>query len=272
MRLEHKNGRRPWSRAISRDSHYHFCMRILRILVLTAAGIAIFSAQPADAQASRDIVLRFHKAGDTLSIRNATVTVDHVIEAGVTDASGRVRIPDLADDGHIVEATATGYESIFDNFKSGPDSKQPIEFEMRAVPPAVKAKGLLTELHLAGFESRRAKAAGTFFTRAQLDKAAGRPMTNLLKVDARAFIAAGPKSESFVALASPASSSKPCYAAIVLDGLRIYPFMDANPTDLDKLFAEQFAAVEFYSRPALVPAELKDASTCGALVLWSRDK
>lgn len=212
-----------------------------------------------------------HKAGDTASVRNATVTVDHVIEAGVTDASGKVRIPDLEDGGHIVEAVATGYESIFDNFTSGPDVKQPIEFELRAVPPPAKPKGQNTELHFAGFESRRAKAVGTFFTRAQLDKARGRPMTNLLKIDANAVIVAGPGAESYAALSSQPTAAGPCYAAVVLDGLRVYPFTGAKPPDLDKLFAEQFVGVEFYPRPALVPAELKDASTCGALVLWSGD-
>ena len=242
-------------------------MRTIRILFVTCAGAAIFAAQTAHAQGTRDVVIRLHKAGDTLSIKGAPVTVDHVIEAGTTDATGRVKIPDLEDGGHIVEVTATGYESIFDNFNSGPDVKQPIEFALRAVPKAEKPKGTMTELHVADFDRRRLKAVGTFFTGAQLDKARGRPMTNLLKVDAKAVIVAGPGNESYAAL----DASGTCYAAVVLDGLRIYPYAGAKPLDLDKIFAEQFAAVEFYARPALVPAELKDASTCGALVLWSRD-
>ena len=38
----------------------------------------------------------------------------------------------------------------------------------------------------------------------------------------------------------------------------------------DKIFTEQLAGLEYYSRPAMVPAELRDAAACGALVLWSR--
>ena len=231
----------------------------------------MLSAHHAGAQDSRPVVLRLHKAGDTLSIRNAQVTVDHVIEAGTTDSAGRVRIPDLEDGGHIVEAIVSGYESIFDNFKSGPDVKQPIEFEMRAFAPVVKAKGQMTELHQADFDSRRTRGAGTFFSRAQLDKASGRPLSNFLKVDAKALIVAGPHGESFVASESQANASSPCYAAVVRDGLRIYPFAGAAPPDLDKIFTEDLAALEFFRRPALVPAELKDSSTCGALVLWSRN-
>src|SRR5437867_13134379 len=62
-----------------------------------------------------------------------------------------------------------------------------------------------------------------------------------------------------------------CYAAVVRDGVRIYPFGGAKPPDLDKIFAEELAGIELYARSATVPAELRDAATCGALVLWTRD-
>jgi hypothetical protein len=70
---------------------------------------------------------------------------------------------------------------------------------------------------------------------------------------------------------SPPRASSPCYAAVVRDGVRIYPFAGANPPDLDKIFAEQLAGIELYARSAAVPAELRDAASCGALVLWTRD-
>jgi hypothetical protein len=122
-----------------------------------------------------------------------------------------------------------------------------------------------------GFDARRTKGQGTFFTRAQLDAASGRPLANLLKTDAGAFIVSGPHGESQLAMRSPASASSPCYAAVVRDGVRIYPFGGAQPPDLDKIFAEQLVGIELYARSATVPAELRDAATCGALVLWTRD-
>jgi hypothetical protein len=57
---------------------------------------------------------------------------------------------------------------------------------------------------------------------------------------------------------------------VVRDGVRLYPFEDANPPDLDKIFTDDLAGVEFYARAALAPAELREAAACGALVLWSR--
>jgi len=246
-------------------------MRIVRALCLASVIAAVLSAGVAGAQVTREVVLRLHRAGDTVSIRGATVTIDHTIEAGNTDSAGIVRIPELEDGGHIVEVVAKGYQAYFDNFKSGPNIAQPIQLELLPVPAAdtARAKGQKTDLTFAGFTARRTKGQGKFFTRVQLDVASGRPLANVLKTDAGAFIASGPHGESRLAMRSSASS--PCYAAVVRDGVRIYPFAGANPPDLDKIFAEELSGVELYARPAAVPAGLRDAATCGALVLWSRD-
>ena len=51
-------------------------------------------ARVAGAQDSREVVIRLYRAGDvTASVRGATVTIDHSIEAGNTDSAGIVRIP-----------------------------------------------------------------------------------------------------------------------------------------------------------------------------------
>lgn len=248
-------------------------MRIVRVLCLASVGAAVLSARVAGAQDTREVAIRLHRAGDTLSIRGAAVTIDHTIEAGNTDSAGIVRIPDLLDGGHIIEVVARGYQAYFDNFVSGANVEQPIQLELLPIPPSdtAKTKGQTTDLKFAAFDARRAKGQGKFFTRAQLDRASGRPLANLLKIDAGAFIVSGPHGESQLAMRSPASASSPCYAAVVRDGLRIYPFAGANPPDLDKIFAEELAALELYARPATVPAELRDAATCGVLVLWTRD-
>lgn len=248
-------------------------MRIVRLRCLTAVAAAVLSAHVARAQDTREVVLHLRRAGDTVSIRGASVTIDHTIEAGITDAAGIVRIPDLEDGGHIVEVVARGYQAYFDNFKSGANIKQPIQLELLpvAISDTAKAKGQATELKFATLGARRTKGQGKFFTRAQLDAASGRPLSNLLKTDAGAFIVSGPSGESLLAMKSPGSASSPCYAAVVRDGARIYPLAGAAPLDLDKIFAEQLAAVELYARPTTVPSELRDAARCGALVLWTRD-
>ncbi len=247
-------------------------MRIVRVFCLAFAAAAALSARAA-AQDTREVVLRLHRAGDTVSIRGAAVTIDHTIEAGNTDANGIVRIPDLEDGGHIIEVVVRGYQAYFDNFNTGANVRQPIQFELLPVlaSDTAKAKGQKTELKFAAFDARRTKGQGKFFTLAQLDAASGRPLANLLKTDAGAFMAAGPRGESWLALKATASASSPCYAAVVRDGVRVYPFTGAKPPDLDKAFAEQFAGIELYAGPATVPAELRDAAKCGALVLWTRD-
>jgi hypothetical protein len=248
-------------------------MRTVRLLCLASISAVVLLARVAGAQDTRDVVLHLHRAGDTLSIRGASVLIDHTIDAGYTDAAGNVRVPDLLDGGHIIEVVARGYQAYFDNFNTGANIPQPIQLELLPVVAAdtAKAKGQKTDLKFAGFEARRTKGQGKFFTRAQLDAATGRPLSNLLKTDAGAFLADGPHGESQLAIKSPASASSPCYSAVVRDGLRLYPYPGANPPDLDKVFAEQLAGIELYAGPAMVPAELHDAARCGALVLWTRD-
>jgi len=247
-------------------------MRIVRVLCLSFVTAAVLSVRVVGAQDTREVVLRLHRAGDTLSIRGAAVTIDHTIEAGNTDSAGIVRIPDLLDGGHIIEVVARGYQAYFDNFVSGASIKQPIQLELLPIPASdtARAKGQNTDLKFAGFNARRTKGQGKFFTRAQLDKASGRPLANLLKTDAGAFFVPGPRGESQLAVRSSPTTSSPCYSAVVRDGVRIYPFANANPPDLDKIFAEELSGVELYARAAAVPAELRDATPCGALVLWSR--
>lgn len=229
------------------------------------------SASVAGAQDTRDVVLHVHRAGDTLSIRGAVVTVDHVIEVGNTDSAGNARVPDLDDGGHIVEVVAHGYQAYFDNFNVGAKVPQPVQLELIPIPVSdtAKDKGQHTDLKFAGFDARRTKGQGKFFTRAQLDAASGRPLANVLKTDAGANIVAGPGGESELAMRSAAKA--PCYAAVVRDGVRIYPYAGAHPPDLDKIFPEQLVGIEFYAGSAAVPAELHDAASCGALVLWTRD-
>jgi hypothetical protein len=238
---------------------------------LASVGAALLSANEASAQGTRDVVLRLHRAGDTVSIRGAAVTIDHTIEAGFTDAAGIVRVPDLEDGGHIIEVVARGYQAYFDNFVTGEKIPMPIQLELLPVVASdtAKTKGQKTTLTLAGFDARRTKGQGKFFTRTQLDAATGRPLSNLLKTDAGAFFVNGPAGESELAMRSSSASSH-CYSAVVRDGLRIYPFPGAQPPDLDKIFAEQLSGIELYVRPATVPAELHDAASCGVLVLWSR--
>ncbi len=135
-------------------------------------------------------------------------------------------VPDLDDGGHIVEVVAHGYQTFEDNFNTGPNLPQPVQLVLLPIlaSDTAKAKGQRTDLTLAGFDARRTRGQGKFFTRAQLDAASGRPLAGLLKMDAGAFIVPGPHGESELALRSPASASLPCYAAVVSDGVRIHPF------------------------------------------------
>jgi hypothetical protein len=242
-------------------------MKLAHALYLTLAASGMLLSRETFAQDSRAAVIRFRKAGDTVAVRGAEVTIDHTIVA-VTDSAGIVRIPNFEDGGHIVEAVATGYQVYFDNFVSGPGVPTPIDLEIQALVEVPKPKTLPTELRLSDFEKRRALAQGKFFTLAQLKAASDRPLANFLKVDAGAYLASGPHGESYLALRGQPSAAAPCYATVVRDGRRLYPVDALSPPNLDRIFTDDLASFELY--PGAVPAELGVASKCGALVLWSR--
>lgn len=242
-------------------------MKIAHRLSLGAVAAALLLAPDARAQDARTVLLRFRKSGDTVAIRNAQITIDHTIET-TTDSLGIARVPDLEDGGHIVEAVAKGYQAFFDKFVSGPTAPTPIDLEILPIVAAAKPKGQATELQAAGFDQRRVKGVGRFFTPAQLKAAEGRPLANFLKVDAGAFIASGPNGESLLASRAGSKPGAPCYATVVRDGLRIFPFESATPPDLDKIFTDDLSRIELY--PGAMPAELKGTPACGAMVLWSR--
>lgn len=241
-------------------------MKLANALLLTVAAGGMLFASAASAQDVRAIQLRFRKAGDsTVLIRGAQVRVDHTIDV-VTDSAGIARIPELEDGGHIVEVVAKGYEAYFDNFVTGP-GPQPIDLEIRAFVEPPKPKSEPTNLKAADFAKRRALGVGKFFTLEQMKAADGRPLANFLKVDAGAYIATGPNDESFLASRALSRPSAPCYAAVVRDGLRIYPVENVPPPNLDKIFTDNISSIEFY---ATTPATLGVVSKCGTLVLWSR--
>ncbi|MGV3710189.1 MAG: hypothetical protein ACO1Q7_15240 [Gemmatimonas sp.] len=240
-------------------------MKLRNALFLAGAAAGMLIADSASAQDARPIQLRFRKAGDsTVVIKGAEVRIDHEIDL-VTDSMGIAHVPMIDDGGHIVEVVAKGYQAFFTNFVSG-DFKMPIDLELRAYVPPAKPKGEDTKLTAAEFDKRRALAGGKFFTPAQMKAAEGRPLSNFLKVDAGAKIVAGPNNESFMAAASSTAAS-PCYAAVVRDGLKVYPFETATPPDLDKIFTDNVSSVELY---ATAPASLGVTSKCGVLVIWSK--
>lgn len=241
-------------------------MKLANALYLAVAAGGMLLAHSASAQDVRAVQLRFRKAGDTtVIIRGAAVRVDHTIDV-VTDSAGIARIAELEDGGHIVEVVAKGYEAYFDNFVSGP-GPMPIDLEIRAFVEPPKQKSEPTGLKAADFAKRRALGQGKFFTLEQMKAADGRPLANFLKVDASAYIATGPKDESFLASRAGSRPSAPCYAAVVRDGLRIYPIEGVTPPNLDKIFTDDIASIEYY---ATTPAALGVASKCGVLLLWSR--
>jgi hypothetical protein len=175
--------------------------------------------------------------------------------------------------------------------------------------PAVPVTGeseLPRSAKLREFDRRRSTGIGRFLTEADLAKDQDRLLSDALKklpgvhmvrakravgVSSSAVFVVSSRGSSTVALESPVFG-KNCPVAIWLDGVAVYRGLDralvvTNPAtgtrsmpsgphqeppfDINSIATRHVAAVEFYSGPATIPAELNATQgTCGALVIWTK--
>jgi outer membrane receptor for ferrienterochelin and colicin len=112
---------------------------------------------------------------------------------------------------------------------------------------------------LAGFERRRERGFGTYFTREDIEARAPYVLTDLLRtVPGVRVITAGPFGEKAVRLRGN------CRPEIIMDGIRTS--IDA---DLDYVLQPMdVEAVEVYKGPQM-PAQF-GSNPCGAIVVWTR--
>lgn len=174
-----------------------------------------------------------------------------------------------------------------------------------AVPVTAEAE-LVRSAKLREFDRRRSMGIGRFLTEADLEKYQYRKMSDVLRrlpgiTIARAKGTAGVSPLAEFAVSSRGSATiehvspifgRNCPIAIWLDGVPVYRGLDrgaANnpafgnrgsqppgridepPYDINSIMTNHIAAIEFYSGPATMPAELNATQgTCGALVVWTK--
>ena len=156
------------------------------------------------------------------------------------------------------------------------------------------------------FDRRRSSGIGRFLTEADLAKDQDRQLSDALKklpglqmvrakkaqgVSPSAVFVVSSRGSATVGLESPVFG-KNCPVAVWLDGVAVYRGFDRAlvinnpatgtrslpsgplaepPFDINSITTRHVAAIEFYSGPATIPAELNATQgTCGALVIWTK--
>jgi hypothetical protein len=124
---------------------------------------------------------------------------------------------------------------------------------------------------LQGFEQRRRLGYGKFISEEEFRQAANRLLSDVLrKVPGMTVVPS--RGSAYFAVASRRSA---CPLTVFLDGLLLYDrgiSRAAGPPDLTQYQTGTFAGAEYYASTATAPAQFRDRSGCGLLLLWTRER
>lgn len=182
------------------------------------------------------------------------------------------------------------------------------DLERRAA--ALSAEGTLTGTGAGhrGFRQRMASGLGEYVTRAEIDAADTRRLSDVIRTYTSADVqpcskgsgtgadcfwvvsgmrfrmggveggvalppeAAGGNTGIVASLRSGGSphgsAGKPCVADVYLDGVSMN--QEAHPNGIDLVAASELEGIEVYRRGALAPARFRSMGGCGVVLLWSR--
>jgi hypothetical protein len=243
--------------------------RLLLMLALVAQnGIARAQSQRITGRALR---------ADSAPIANVRVT------ATIVRNSAGARTASSAEDGRFVlnltpadwriEMRAIGFKPWSGTIRLKPGDTTSFVAMMEVLPPqtldAVTVRASLSNLE--GFEERRARGPGTFFTREDMRKMQPRVFTDVLRRAPGIFLRGVPTGfgEQLTAMSS---RTRPCPVAYVLNGS---PLTMPHEMAVDSyIVASDVIAVEVYAGSSQIPPQFNASAgtaRCGVIVIWTRN-
>jgi hypothetical protein len=142
--------------------------------------------------------------------------------------------------------------------------------ERRAVSP-----------RMAGYFERKERGLGTFIDDSLLRSREHSPVSDVLRRVPGLTLTYLPNGGGVAVQMSRAMArglkGNRCYAQVFLDGMRIYApgqqSADPRGFSIDEFKVVHLQAIEVYKGPAATPAEFNmTGSSCGTLLLWTRDR
>ena len=207
----------------------------------------------------------------------------------LTTKTGTVSLLFLPDGGSLVRLRKLGYEVQTMTVAISPADTAPITVVL--VPATRLATVVVTDSApkyispgLRTFEDHRKTGMGQYVTEDEFRKGDNRTMANLLSSRFSGVQAVNRRSSTYlvssrVQCSGPALLSKcgspNCFITVYVDGIRTF---DASmgvqsAPDFARLSPVEYAAAEFYSGSATLPDGISPTnSTCGTLLLWTRER
>ena len=217
----------------------------------------------------------------------AEVLVPDLGMATRTDGKGMFRLEHLPAGSHEVMVRRIGYQPVTSDvpLQANREVKRVFSLDEVVVLDSVIVVDRGVAMAMQGFEDRRRRPFGHFFTRDSLARYEGRSVSNILEQINGIRLLRSPSGGGATYVASLRRPPRlegtngggpppgPCFAHVYLDHLLVYKGAHSGdpPFDINSLSPEQIEAIEFYAGPAETPAEFQTLdSDCGVLVIWTR--
>lgn len=209
--------------------------------------------------------------GDSVNmgIVGATVSIAGAPGVTVTATDGAFRLAAVPAGDQMVVARRIGFRPESVTVKVVPDSVLAVDLRLRSTVQQV-AQVVITSSRvrytgrMRGFNERRDRGIGRFFTAADIDKRKPRVVTDLLRMVPGTRIGRSSNGQNVV----------------TFRGLRCPPlvWLDGAPAsvgylDVDLFAPSSLAGIEVYLGPSTVPSELtwvRGKADCGVIALWTR--
>ena len=213
-------------------------------------------------------------------LRGVLVAVMGIERRAATDGGGRFLIGGIPAGTREVVVRAEGFAPVAIRAEMAEGDTTWIDFEL--TPSAVVRSSSVppydstgSAAGLADFNRRRAAGSGVYFTRAWLQRFAGRRLSDVLRpIPGVTIVSVGGGGTSVASRRGRTNerSNTLCYFQVFVGGVRLYSYDPTSPDlppDLDGFDLANLGGIEVYSGSARTPPELNaTGAACGTLVLW----
>ena len=232
---------------------------------------------------------------DDRPISGATVSIESLRMSMVTDSSGTFRLIRVPAGRHLIIVKRLGFSPLSSVINVGPTDTLDFDFALvkqatNLPEVAVKTTAPVTG-KLAEFDERSKTGMGRFITKDILDKNQQRRVSEVLATIPGPRIVRGTGNNGWVASSVGASAIQrrnklsqmdisrgadpnQCYAAVMLDGNRIYSGRPGEQLfDVNSIDTKVIAGIEYYRDAATVPMKFNvtgGGETCGLVIIWTK--
>ncbi len=195
-----------------------------------------------------------------------------------TTSTGTVALAFMPEGGGLVRIRKVGYELQTMLVSISPEDSLPVTVILKkatelAAVVLVDSAPRYSSSKLRGFEDRRQNAAaGQFVAEAEIRKEEGRNIGEFLRARLQGANIRDGRNGSVYMVQSP-RCGKGSAPAVYLDGALMSPDTPNAPVNLAEIKIDNLAGVEYYPNTATAPPQFNGtAKSCGALLLWTREK